>query len=215
MEEAMSKAINHYWSSLPGSFSLTDCHRYDEKMKRLDSTEVATPETTAAHQLSAVLPSLCHWGFLESALLFQCTVFFVTTWMLCLTQQLPADSVSACICILACRSMQWGSPLAAVEWGKAFKWSHEFCRPALSRKPLWFVQSSWCEPLCHVLENVDVLDRQTMGNVRYWWLFDKVVLGIRSNQTKDWGSKSRSIRRVASTQMVWSTTSIFPFMSIK
>ena len=78
-----------------------------------------------------------HRGILESALLFQCTVFFVTTWMLCLTQQLPADSVSAWICIHAYRSMQWGSHVAAVEWGKAFKWSQELCWPALSRKPLW------------------------------------------------------------------------------
>ena len=56
-----------------------------------------------------------HRGFLKSALLFWCTVFFVATWMLCPTQQLPPDSVSACICIHVCRSMQWGSQLPAVE----------------------------------------------------------------------------------------------------
>ena len=50
---------------------------------------------------------------------------------------IEAYSVSACICVHACRSMQWGSQLAAVEWAKAFKWSQEFCRLALSRKPLW------------------------------------------------------------------------------
>ena len=40
--------------------------------------------------------------FYRARSLFQCTVFLVTTWMLCPNQQLRADSVSACICTYAC-----------------------------------------------------------------------------------------------------------------
>ena len=65
--------------------------------------------------------------------------------MLCLTQQLQPDSLTAWICMHVCRCMHSQSQLEAVEWGKAFKQSQEFCGPALSRKPLWFKDSHFNE----------------------------------------------------------------------
>ena len=45
--------------------------------------------------------------------------------MLCPTQQLPVDSLTAWICMHVCRCMHSKSQLAAVEWGKALKWSQK------------------------------------------------------------------------------------------
>ena len=45
--------------------------------------------------------------------------------MLSPTQQLPADILTAWICMHVCRCMYSQSQVAAVEWGKGFKWSQK------------------------------------------------------------------------------------------
>ena len=137
----------------PPAFRSKYCFRISRHFPRLDRSRITLSIKRFNSQLFATwragkgpIKHFPHRGFLESALLFQCTVFLWPLECFAPIQQLPADSVSACICIHACRSVQWGSQLAAVEWGKAFKQSQEFCWLALSRKPLWLsrCELKWC-----------------------------------------------------------------------
>ena len=73
-----------------------------------------------------------HRGFLESALVFVAQYFL---WLLeCFG---PLVSCNSRNCFKSDSAQPLLFYLAAVEWGKAFKQSQEFCGPALSRKPLW------------------------------------------------------------------------------
>ena len=118
--------------------------------------------------------------------------------MLCPSQQLPADSVSPCICTHACRSMQLGSQVAAVEGTTHLSYhknrAHQK-RSTLSRKPLWSVLQNHQSPKfgrCQKENNIFDLHRVATFCLNFFslwgiffWLQQKVKAEIAFSSTFD------------------------------